>query len=200
MEEKELMKAVKYDVGKITIIMVVAGLIFGFVFSSIMIQSSDFYSSEDLDYLLFSAYPYFMSFTFLPILVLALIFYFSSSKVNLTVTNKRVYGTAIFGKRVDLPLDMISAVSTSFFKGIGVSTASGVIRFFMIKNNLDIHKSISDLLIKRQDKKEEPVKEVIKEKANSSAADELKKYKELLDDGAITKEEYDAKKKELLNL
>lgn len=31
-------------------------------------------------------------------------------------------------------------------------------------------------------------------------ADELKKYKELLDSGAITQEEYDAKKKELLGL
>ena len=35
---------------------------------------------------------------------------------------------------------------------------------------------------------------------NVGAADELKKYKELLDDGAITKEEYDAKKKQLLGL
>jgi uncharacterized membrane protein len=34
----------------------------------------------------------------------------------------------------------------------------------------------------------------------SSPADELKKYKELLDSGAITQEEYDAKKKELLGL
>lgn len=33
-----------------------------------------------------------------------------------------------------------------------------------------------------------------------SVADELKKYKELLDCGAITEEEYDKKKKELLNL
>ncbi|MBE6660954.1 MAG: SHOCT domain-containing protein [Ruminococcaceae bacterium] len=34
----------------------------------------------------------------------------------------------------------------------------------------------------------------------SSPADELKKYKDLLDSGAITQEEYDAKKKELLGL
>lgn len=35
---------------------------------------------------------------------------------------------------------------------------------------------------------------------NVGVADELKKYKELLDDGAITKEEYEAKKKQLLGL
>lgn len=35
---------------------------------------------------------------------------------------------------------------------------------------------------------------------NASAADELKKYKELLDMGAISQEEFDEKKKQLLNL
>ena len=35
-------------------------------------------------------------------------------------------------------------------------------------------------------------------KQESTKADELKKYKELLDSGAITQEEYDSKKKELL--
>lgn len=35
---------------------------------------------------------------------------------------------------------------------------------------------------------------------NTSSADEIKKYKELLDMGAITQEEFDLKKKELLKL
>lgn len=35
---------------------------------------------------------------------------------------------------------------------------------------------------------------------NASSADELKKYKDLLDNGAITQEEYDEKKKQLLNI
>ena len=34
----------------------------------------------------------------------------------------------------------------------------------------------------------------------SSVADEIKKYKELLDSGILTQEEFDKKKKELLNL
>lgn len=38
------------------------------------------------------------------------------------------------------------------------------------------------------------------ETAYTSSADELIKYKKLLDDGAITQDEYDVKKKELLNL
>jgi predicted Zn-dependent peptidase len=35
---------------------------------------------------------------------------------------------------------------------------------------------------------------------NTSAADELKKFKELLDGGIISQEEFDAKKKQLLGL
>ena len=40
---------------------------------------------------------------------------------------------------------------------------------------------------------------VVEIRQKSSTADELKKYKELLDSGAITQEEYDVKKKQLLN-
>ncbi len=40
----------------------------------------------------------------------------------------------------------------------------------------------------------------VKTKADSSNADELKKYKGLLDSGAISQEEFDAKKKQLLGL
>lgn len=40
----------------------------------------------------------------------------------------------------------------------------------------------------------------VKTNVNFGAADELKKYKELLDDGAITEEEYEAKKKQILDL
>ena len=42
--------------------------------------------------------------------------------------------------------------------------------------------------------------EVEKEKTENSSIDQLKQYKELLDDGVITQEEFDAKKKQLLGL
>ena len=42
--------------------------------------------------------------------------------------------------------------------------------------------------------------QVINNLHETSNADELKKYKELLDSGVITQEEFDAKKKQLLNL
>lgn len=42
--------------------------------------------------------------------------------------------------------------------------------------------------------------EIGKSAKSASAADEIAKYKDLLDSGAITQEEYDAKKKQLLGL
>ena len=47
---------------------------------------------------------------------------------------------------------------------------------------------------------EKPAQSMKTETAYTSSADELIKYKKLLDDGAITQDEYDVKKKELLNL
>lgn len=127
------------------------------------------------------------------ITVLLLVFKFYASKMEIVVTNKRVYGVARFGKRVDLPIDLISAVGTCMFKGIIVSSSSGKIRFLLINNRDEIHRTISELLIERQGRKE-----VVN--VSKSNADELKKYKELLDSGVITQEEFNAKKKQLLGL
>ncbi len=52
-------------------------------------------------------------------------------------------------------------------------------------------------------KESEPAAEVSQdtaEAASASSADEIRKYKELLDDGIITQEEFDAKKKQLMGL
>ena len=133
---------------------------------------------------------------FTTFLILAMVVFFAFFKTELTVTNKRVFGKTTLGKRVDLPLDSISAISLSTLKGIAVATSSGKIVFKLINNNDEIHSEISNLIISRQDKSNPPMSE----STVSIATDELKKYKELLDIGAITQEEFDIKKKELLGL
>lgn len=82
--------------------------------------------------------------------ITAIIIYWAYSNVTLTVTDKRVFGTTAFGKRVDLPLDSISAVGTSSLNGISITTASGYIKFKFIGNRNDIYTEISQLLIDRQ--------------------------------------------------
>ena len=113
---------------------------------------------------------------------------------EITVTDKRVFGKSAFGKMVDLPLDKISSVGSCFPMGIKVATSSGAIGFWLLSNQSEVFSEISKLLQKRQT----PTEPVLT--MNTSNADELKKYKELLDSGIITQEEFDAKKKQLLGL
>ena len=58
---------------------------------------------------------------------------------------------------------------------------------------------VSQLLVDRQKQTTPPATSNVTTSSMSNA-DELKKFKELLDMGAITQEEFDAKKKQLLGL
>lgn len=118
---------------------------------------------------------------------------------EMTVTDKRIYGKIKWGKRVDLPIDSVSAVGIGAFKSIAISTASGRISFSAIKNRNEIHEIVSQLLVDRQKQTTTPTPSAAPVSSVSNA-DELKKYKELLDAGIITQEEFDAKKKQLLGL
>ena len=97
-------------------------------------------------------------------------YYFFISKMQIVVTNTRVYGKSAFGKRVDLPLDTISAVGTSFLKGIDIGTSAGRIHFKGIENHNQIHEEISKLLNDRQ--KERNIGNQ-KQENNSSNAEEF---------------------------
>lgn len=123
---------------------------------------------------------------------------------ELTITDKRIYGKVAWGKRVDLPVDSVTATSTiSLLKGVSVSTPSGRISFLVIKNANDVYTTMNNLLIERQKEKSAavPVTPVASTSNSSSGtADELLKYKELLDNGVLTQEEFDTKKKQLLGL
>lgn len=159
-----------------------------FVISSYKDVRRDAYGEYLLDLFILTAIPIFIG---------CLPYIFGMHKAKIVVTDKRIYGCAIFRKRVDLPIDSITAVGTSAFKGIDVATPSGAIKFKHIKNNEEIHKTISEMIIERQ--KTEKSAPVIMDMPQSNA-DELKKFKELLDSGVITQEEFDAKKKQLLGL
>ena len=74
---------------------------------------------------------------------------------EMTVTNFRVYGKAAFGKRVDLPIDSISAIGRSFPKAVSVGTSSGRISFVLLENPEAVYAAIGQLLIERQKKNEQ---------------------------------------------
>jgi len=195
MEEKTIIKSERYNISVFINILLGIGLI-AVVYSLIGAISRSY--GDVISELFIGSELTFFFIAGTALIVLALIIYAWLSKIELTVTDKRVYGTAAFGKRVDLPFDMISAIGTSAFKGIAVTTPSGAIKFLMIKNKDKIHNELSKLLIDRQGKTIAAA--TIKQEVPLSNADELRKYKELLDSGAITQEEYNGKKKQLLGL
>lgn len=149
-----------------------------------------------LDYMTGGGIEIVVSWGGISLIVIGIILLFRFKNCEIVVTDKRIYGKATFGTRVDLPLDSISAVGMSnLFMGIVVASVSECIKFYGIKNNNKIHKEISNLLLDRQNNNKVTNKAIIETKNN---ADELKKYKELLDMGAITQEEFNIKKKQLL--
>ena len=204
MEEKTLAVGKLKDSKLFCILLPVAGLVGTLIYNCSVLSSSSvkrYYHGAE-------AYAYAFGFgnganyvLYPLIIVLALIgfiIYKRWSKVQITVTDKRVYGVDALGKRVDLPIDSITAVGTSNFSGLAVTTASGAIKFAMLKNRDELHEVISKLLIERQSKSASSA--TIKQEVPQSSADELKKFKELFDSGVITQEEFDAKKKQLLGL
>ena len=69
---------------------------------------------------------------------------------------------------------------------------------FSYKNANDYAQEIFSILYKAFNEYKE--KGETSDSASNSSADEIAKFKKLLDDGTITQEEFDAKKKQLLGL
>lgn len=185
MEEIELIKS-KPAVKIIPILMILTGIVL------LIITITTHWSWDDL-----ATVMYFVS----PIMsIIGIILYCMWSSVSITVTNKRVYGKAFWGSRVDIPLDSISAVGTvGLINGIIVSSSSGKISFAYISNSEAIHSTISKLLNERQ-RSNTKINEIVTEDNNiSSDMDRLREYKKLLDDGIISTDDFEKKKAEILN-
>lgn len=211
MEEKKLISSEKYKTGLFLALIRLIGIIcaFYFLIDGIM-YDIEYFNKTIYKYEFDSAFDYILEYSteelaaafLIPLIsafVLALIIKLIFVGHELTVTDKRVYGKTIFGKRVDLPMDSISAVaSVQLFKGISIATSSGKINFLLIKNAKQIHDTLNKLLLDRQNKKTEILSAPAT--VNTDNADQIKKYKDLLDSGIITQEEFDKKKKELLGL
>ena len=189
MDNEKVIVEGKFNVN--TLFLILGGL--GGIFVFLFFQLRNI--AEKLDQSIFERLSVPCLFFGIFLMIYALVFIFGSTTYCLTVTNKRVYGKAMFGKRVDLPMDSISAVGSHLFKGITITSNSGRISFLCLTNRDDVHCAVSDLLVNRNTTP--PVVYHEKEKVD---ADELRKYKKLLDDGVITQEEFDAKKKQLLGL
>lgn len=127
-------------------------------------------------------------------------FYYRQS---ITVTNQRVRCTSGFKDELNIPITAISsvAVNSGIFKSVGLTCAGNRYSIGFIENCKEIYNVINALINENRNEKSPPATQINDVKIpNSNIADEIRKYKQLFDDGIITKEEFEAKKKQLLNL
>lgn len=192
MKEKELIKG---DLSSLNTISLVLWSISPILLIIAMVLGNSMHSDDDfIETFLFpqagegSAVFFWL---FIICLVAGTFFFIMMRSCEITITDKRVYGKTKFGMRVDLPNDKISSVGTVFPKGISVATSSGKVVFWMLKNQEKVFDVLSGIIKERQYKGDTLKKDNF---------DEIKKYQELLKDGTITQEEFDKKKKELLDL
>ena len=133
------------------------------------------------------------------LLVVLLIIQLWIGRSSIIVSNKRISGRGTFGHRVDLAMADVTGATTAAFHSVRVSVNSvnnktNHIKFWLMKNNKDICGEISKLLT------EDGTKNTALPNAELTKFDELKKYSELFDMGVITQEEFEEKKKQLMEI
>lgn len=145
---------------------------------------------------------------------------YMARQCSLSLTEKSVTGnkkTLFSNKLLKLPIDKVDAImaSHSFLDTLRggdtllIRSASGVIKFPWVQNANDfVNKTLAKIEEYKQSVKNENknlVSAVLNNTANNSNSDGLssaariKELKDLLDSGLITQEEFDSKRKELLN-
>lgn len=129
--------------------------------------------------------------------------------VLIVLTQKRILFIdkgLIFGiKSTEIPLDMVNGVSYS--KGLlfgKVSITNGAVTTLVEQ----VDKNTAPIMVNKIKESSEKYKESLHNALSSNISgatpldgpDQIKKYKDLLDDGIITQEEFNAKKKQILEL
>lgn len=205
-KEKVLIKSTDTWAKKFNKIMSMVFCLVFFLFCAYWVYeyvSSDWYDSwqEFID--VYGTTIYVPLFSFLGIWLTIWILIGALCNNRITVSDKRVWGVlAITRTRIDLPIDSITSIKADLvFRGIKLGTSSGNINFYFVKEYAEIYNIVNSLLIKRQEERKQASAVVVqKQETPLSNAEELKKFKDLLDSGVISQEEFDAKKQQLLGI
>lgn len=115
----------------------------------------------------------------------------SWSACKITITNKRVFGS-VGGRQINFPISSITAAELSGVNNLIIHAGTEKITFYNLKNARPLERIITQQLIQKKGETEKDLP--------SSNLDDIKRFKELLDSGIITQEEFEAKKKQLLGL
>lgn len=126
-------------------------------------------------------------------LIIASILYIKDMKTELTIQDNSVIGKKSNGKTIQFLLKDIKSVEITKTHGLKITGTGIKYSIHSISNNEEMKSAIMNMLTKLPI--EQPTMTVL-----TSTAGTIKEYKDLLDAGIITQEEFDAKKKQLLGL
>ena len=127
-----------------------------FIFVGIALITFDLILVEgDIAFIIESAFQYGLFEMWVLILavvsfIAAIVVYLMMRNCKFVITDKRIYGQSTFGKQISLPLDKVSMASTTFLNCLVVSTSSGKISFWLIKNGDAAWQIINQLIVARQ--------------------------------------------------
>lgn len=123
--------------------------------------------------------------------IVAILIYASCFNQELILSNKGICGKALKGKTVEIEYGKITSIKKTWLKGIALRTiGQEKISFGFVKNQAVIIESIEKAI----STKAQPVSEI------GTVAGQIVKYKALLDEGIISQEEFELKKKQLLEM
>lgn len=126
----------------------------------------------------------------------------NTEKCEITVTDKRIFGKTAQNKEVDIPLNQITGLHSCLFDGISIASIGNICNFHCMENHEDVTKAISYILANPQCMNVSSTRRDKTSTTNSltEKSEQLKYFKSLFDNGIITQEEFNAKKKEILGL
>ena len=125
-----------------------------------------------------------------------LIVYLTARNNEITLTNYKITGTYRRSLSLNIPIDSVSSVSKGAMGSLCITCAGNKYNISYVSNRDVFCSKLNELLNTRTQQALKGV-HTINQQSNY---DEIEKLKQLLDDGIITKEEFDAKKKQLLGL
>lgn len=120
--------------------------------------------------------------------------YLMDKKTELIIQKNAIIGKMSNGKTVQFLLRDIKSVETTKTQGLKITGAGIKYEIHLIENGEELKSTIMGMLANVSKEK------TVVATAPVSDAKSIKEYKELLDSGIITQEEFEAKKKQLLGL
>jgi len=126
-----------------------------------------------------------------------LILYFLAKNNKVNLTNYKITGTYSRHLSLNIPIDSISSVSKGMFSSLCITCAGNKYNISYVRNRDNLCSKLNELLNKRtqQSFKDAPIT-----MQQPSTFDEIAKLKKLLDNGIISHDEFEIKKKQLLDL